>query len=305
MPCAARSVSARSARSEWGEGEVMRDRRLACCLLSLIPLLFPTLGCQILHPDPDIVVLVRDAETKMPLSSAEVYLCPRLKDDTIDRCEATALTRTDGLAHVAAKAAGAHGVAVQAIASGHLPETRNVSADDLKKIASLPQSPKGEERPADVVVEAYAEPAFSVELLAPPGYRGLIEVEIALRDSLPHPVGQRCYQYAVQPSGLVRIEGPTLLQRVAVADYRARYAGRPLLTSTMDAETVGFRWLRGAGGKHYFVLGTQLDYEKLQRRMLPEQHLTSDAWEDPSQKENRGKYRYGKITNKAEESARR
>lgn len=283
----------------------MRDRRLARCLLALILLLVPMLGCQVFQGDPSVVVQVRDAETKKPLPSAEVYLCQRLKDNSVEPCHSPGFTQSDGTARVRADGSGTYGVELQAVAAGYLPEKVTLSADDLKKIKSIPASPTHEQRPADAIIEAYAEPAFSVELVVPVGYRGLIEAEIVVRDNLPNPIGQRCFRFSVPPSAIVRIEGPALLQRVAVADYRARYAGGPLLTPAMDEEKVGFRWLKGSGHKHYFIIGTQLDYETLHHRLTPEQQVTSDAWEDPSIKEKRGKYRFGKITNKNEEAAQR
>ena len=283
----------------------MRDRRLVGCLLCLVPLLVPILGCQTLHSDPSVVVLVRDAETKKTLSSAEVYLCQRNKDDTVEPCRSKGFTQGDGIARLRVDGSGEFGVEVQAVTAGYLPEKVKLSADEIKKIKTIPPSPSQEKRPADAVVEVFAEPGFSVELIVPPGYRGLIEAEIDLQDKMPVQLGQRCFQFAVPASAIVQIKGPTLLQRIAPQDYRGRYANGPLLPSAMDAEKIGFRWLKGKDGKHCFVVGTQLDYEALQRRMTPERETTSDSWEDPSLKANRGKYRYEHMTSKDENSARR
>ena len=281
----------------------MCNRRLAGCLLCLVPLLVPMLGCQSLHGDPSVVVLVRDAETKKPLSSAEVYLCQRNKDDTVEPCRCKEFTQADGIARLRAESGGQYGVEVQAVAAGYLPEKVKVSADDFKKIKSIPASPTNEQRPADAIVEAYAEPGFSVELVIPPGYRGLIEAEIDLQDNVPIQLGQRCFPFSVPASAIVQIKGPALLMRVAPADYRGRYVGGPLLTMAMDAEKVGFRWLKGAGKKHYFVIGTQIDYEKFQHQLTPEQQANSDSWEDPSLKAKRGKYRYEYITSQNENAS--
>lgn len=286
-----------------GRGGDMRDRRLARYLLALL-YFAPLVGCQVFQGEPQLVVQVRDAETKKPLPSAEVYLCQRLKDNSVEPCRSPGLTQEDGTAHLKA-VGGQYGVEVQAVAAGYLPEKVTLSAEDLKKIKTIPTSATKEPRPADAIVEAYAEPSFSVELVVPVGYRGLIEAEIVPRNNITNPIGQRRFCFTVPPSAIVRIEGPALLQRVAVADYRARYVGGPLLTATMDEEKVGFRWLKGSGRKHYFLIGTLSDYETVSRRLAPEQQATSDAWEDPSIKEKRSKYRYGQITNKNEESARR
>ncbi len=283
----------------------MRVRRVARGLLCLLPFLGSMVGCQMLQSERGLVVLVRDAETKKPLSSAEVYVCQRLKDDSIIPSPSSNFTQEDGFVRLRSTPAGENGVEVQAVAAGYLSEKVKVSVDDLKKITSRPPSSGKEPEAADVVVDAYAKPDFSVELIAPKGYRGLIEVEIALREDVPCPNGQRRFSYPVTPSAAVRVEGPSLLNRVSIQAYRARYPDGPLLSSVLDVDQVGFRWIKGSGNKHLFLLGTQTDYETLHRRMIPAEQTNSDAWEDVSSKEQRGKYRFGSITARKEESAQR
>jgi hypothetical protein len=274
----------------------MHARRPARYLLCLVFLFFLTPGCQMFQADPSLAVLVRDAETKKPLPTAEVYLCQRLKQDTVAPCHSSGLTQEDGVAQVRAEAGGEFGIQLQAIARGYLPETLNVTAESLKKIAPAPNPRTSEPRPPDFVVEVYAEPGFTVELVLPPGYRGLIKADIQLQENLATPPGQRCFRFAVSPEGMVRINGPALLRRVAAPDYRARYANGPLLGKAMDAETVGFRWLKGSGGEHFFVAGTQMDYETHHRRLSPEE--TSGSVEDNVKESHQGKYRYSHITSK-------
>lgn len=273
----------------------MHNRRYIGCLLCLVLLvsLFP--GCQVFQPDPTLSVLVRDAETKKPIPTAEVYLCQRLKGDEVAPCRSKGgFTQADGTAHLRAEPPGENGLQVQAVAQRYLPEKVNVAADVLKTKAAPPASAKGQQHSPDVVVEMYAEPAFSVELVLPPGYRGLVKVRMLISEKLPLPPGQRCFRFSVAPSGDVQVHGPALLRRVPVADFRARYDNGPLLESTLDAEKVGFRWLKGFGEEHFFVAGTQLDYEALHNKLSPE-----DAYAEASPKEGRGhKYRYGKITAK-------
>ncbi len=282
----------------------MRVCRVARCLLCLVPFWGSSVGCQMLQSERGLVVMVRDAETKKPLSSAEVYVCQRLKDDSIIPSPTSNFTQSDGIVRIRSAPPGEYGIEVQAVANGYLSEKIKVSADDLKKMsARLPSSGKDAES-ADVVVDAYAEPGFSVEFIAPKGYRGLIEVEIALRDDAVCPKGQRCFSYPVTPSATVRVEGPSLLNRVSIQDYRARYPDGPLLSSVLDVDKVGFRWIKGSGNKHLFLLGTQTDYETLHRRMIPAEQANSDSWEEVSSQEKRGKYRYGSITSRKEESAR-
>lgn len=275
----------------------MHMRRLARYLLCLVCLFFLTTGCQVFHADPTLAVLVRDAETKKPLPTAEVYLCQRLKQDGVAPCHSSGLTHEDGIAQVRAEPGGEFGIQLQAIARGYLSETLNVTAESLKKIASTPARPPSEHCPADFVLEVYAEPGFTVELVVPPGYRGLVKADIQLQENLASPPGQRCFPFSVSPEGMVRINGPSLLQRVSAPDYRARYANGPLLGKAMDAETVGFRWLKGSGTEHFFVVGTQMDYETHHRRLSPEE--TSGSVEDNLKDSHRGKYRYSHMTSKS------
>jgi hypothetical protein len=148
-------------------------------------------------------------------------------------------------------------------------------------------------------VELYAAPDFSVELVLPPGYRGLVKAEIQIQDNLAPAKGQRCFRFPVSASGNVLVKGPSLLERVSARDFQARYGDGPLLGTTMDAEKVGFRWLKGAGRQHIFVVGTQVDYESLHRQIAPEETVTAlGAADDPKWANRSHKYKYGHITAK-------
>lgn len=275
----------------------MRNHRLARRLLYLFFLFCLTPGCQTFPGQHNLTVLVRDAETKKPVATAEVYLCQRLGHDEVAPCHSKGFTEADGIARLRAQPAGAHGLQVQTVAQGYLPEKVNVSADALKKKTADPPSPEGEQRPADVIVDLYAEPNFSVELVLPPGYRGLVKADIQVSDNFPLPARQRCFRYLVSASGDVVVKGSSLLRRVSVHDYRARYGDGPLLGTTMDAEKVGFRWLRGMGNRQLFVVGTQLDYEVLHRQLAPEDSQPAfDSVADAERAAGSNRYRYGKIT---------
>ncbi len=271
----------------------MRNCRLAQRLLCLFFLFCLTLGCQTFQKQPNLAVLVRDAETKKPIATAEVYLCQRLAHGEVAPCRSKGLTQADGIARLRGEPATEHGFQVQAVAQGYLPEKINVPANALKKRAA----PETEPRPADAIVDVYAEPDFSVELVLPPGYRGLVKTEIQIQDNLPLAKGQRCFRYLVSASGDVVVKGPSLLRRVPVNAYRGRYGNDPLLGTAMDAEKVGFRWLRGMGNRQFFVVGTQVDYEVLHRQIAPEESQAAfDSTADAARAAGSNKYRYGKIT---------
>lgn len=273
----------------------MRDCRYTRRLLCSFLLLCLAPGCRILPGTRGLSVLVRDAETKQPIANAEVYLCQRLQGDEVAPCHSKGLTQEDGITRLHTEPAGKYGLELQAIAAGYLPEKLDLSPNSLKKEASAPG--KDEQHPADAVVEVYSEPNFSVELVLPPGFRGLVKTEIQIQDNLPLAAHQRCFRYSVSASGDVVLKGPPLLQRVPPKDYRARYGNGPLLSKGMDAQKVGFRWIKGAGNRQFFVVGSQIDYEVLHRQVAPEEtQAVSGSWDDPEWTGRSRKYRYGKMT---------
>jgi hypothetical protein len=281
----------------------MRNRRLAQCLLCLLFLFCLVAGCQTFHSDQTLAVLVRDAETKKPVATAEVYLCQRLKADEVAPCHTAAFTEADGIARLHADPGGEHGFQVQAVAQGYLPEKIDIPAEKESNrqpsASKRDQSADTDSTPADAVVEIYAAPDFSVELILPPGYRGLVKADIQIQDNLPLPTGQRCFRFPVSPTGDVLVKGPPQLRRVSPQEFRARYGDGPQLGTTMDAQQVGFRWLRGARNQHLFVIGNQLDYETLHRQVAPEETQAAlGAADDPAWAHRSHKYRYGKITAK-------
>jgi hypothetical protein len=280
----------------------MRHCRRARRLLCLLCLFCLALGCQTFGSEQSFSVMVRDAETKKPIATAEVYLCQRLKENEVAPCRAAAFTQADGVAVLRAEPGSEHGYEVQAVAQGYLPEKIDVPAERAngrrQPAGRAPQSADAGHSP-DVIVEVYSAPDFSVELVLPPGYRGLVKADIQIEDNLPLPTGQRCFRFPVSATGDVLVKGPSLLRRVPAQGFRARYGDGPLLGTTMDAETVGFRWLRGAGNQHLFVIGNQLDYETLHRQVAPDETQAAfGAADDPSWAARSHKYKYGKMTAK-------
>ncbi|SRR5579875_100394 len=274
----------------------MRNRRLARRLLCLFFLFCQAPGCQTFRGGQELTVLVRDAETKEPIATAEVYLCQRLKKNEVAPCRSMSFTQADGIARLRAEPAGEHGFQVQAVAQGYLPEKLDLPAAPSPKGGRKRGAAAADHSP-DVIMEVYTEPDFRVELVLPPRYRGLVKAEVQLQDDFPLPKGQRCFRFPVSASGDVLVKGPSLLRRVPVSEFRARYGDGPLLSTAMDAEKVGFRWLKGAGNQHLFVVGTQLDYEALHRQVAPEETVPAfGAVEDPAWAGRSHKYRYGKMT---------
>lgn len=245
----------------------MRDLRLGRYLLYPALLLAWAPGCQVLYRYRPVAMLVRDAETKEPIAGAEVHLSYPLTRDSLAPFNSSERSGKDGIAHLRAAPFGDFGVRIEASAPGYLPEQQTISTEMIQKIEPARPFEAAERRPPEVVVEMYAEPRFTVELIVPDGYRGPIKTELQVQDDVSVPPGQRCFRYEVR-DGFVQIKGPDVLRRIPALDYRARYAGGTPLTDEMTLSKVGFRWLRRQGKEDCFVVGTQPEYD-MQRRTLP------------------------------------
>jgi hypothetical protein len=53
-------------------------------------------------------------------------------------------------------------------------------------------------------------------------------------------------------------------------DFRASYSDGTSLQEERDAQKVGFRWVKTEGKVHYFVVGTQAEYEAFCARLVPQ-----------------------------------
>lgn len=250
----------------------MRIHRLAHCLFCLALLFALAPGCQFLHSYRPVTVLVRDAETKKPIADAEVHLSYPLTRDSLAPCNSSAKTGQDGLARLRAAPYGSFGLLMETNAPNHQSESEDVSAGAIQELSPAHLFEDVNRRPADFVVEMYAEPCFSVELIVPADYRGLIKTTTQIDENAPCPQGLRCFRYEVSPrSDVIAVNGPAILRRVSPSDYKARYAGGEPLSNKMDLVTVGFRWLKRDGNENYFVVGTQNEYDQFRRRLAPSQ----------------------------------
>jgi hypothetical protein len=249
----------------------MRNRRPARCLLYLICLLACGPGCQVLYRYRPVAVLVRDAETKKPIANADVHLCYPLTRDSLAPYDSSDRTHEDGIARLRAAPYGDFGVRVEASSHGYLAEELNVSSAMIEHIDPAHPFEAVERRRAEFVVELYAEPRFTVELVVPNGYRGLIKAEVQVQNDVAAPPGQRCFAYEVSDANTVLVKGPKVIGRIYPSDYKARYTDGTPLSGDMTLMKVGFRWLRGEGKEQYFVIGTQADYDLYRRTISAEE----------------------------------
>jgi hypothetical protein len=226
---------------------------------------------------------VRDAETKQPIASADVNIWYAFIHDACRPQDSRAQTAADGIAHLRAGAYRCDGVMVEAAAKDYLSEQIGVPVDLLDKIEPASPFKTNDLQPVSLVVELYAAPHPTIELIVPTGYRGLVKVELEAQSDAKITPGQRTFRYEVQgsaedanlppflgyrptPPAVVKVQGPLLFKHLVSADYRGRFAdGTEMKPDKLGVMDVGLRWLRCAGSDQFFVVGTQSDFDRVRR----------------------------------------
>jgi len=232
-------------------------------LFYLVSLLLLAPGCQALHRYRPVAVLARDAETKQPIAGAEVRITYPFTAPTCAPWDSSGTTKADGVAHLRAAPYGENGIMLDVTAKGYMFEDKGIPIEAVVAIPPAGIFEAVARRPVNFVMELYAEPRPTIELIVPVGFRGLVKVDVQIKDDAPLVAGQRCFSYIVPASGAVQATGPSLLRRVFPQDYHAKVAdGTPLTRQAKDAE-IGFWWLKSESGCQYFVLGTRNEFDDL------------------------------------------
>jgi hypothetical protein len=239
----------------------MDKPRFVVCLVYPALLLAYAPGCQLLYRYKPVPILVRDAETKAPIAGAEVHISYPLSRPSTAPYESVETTAQDGRAHLrAAPYGGEAGIVVTAAAKDYMSEERTVLAETIRDLPSPPLLKASDPPAAPFVVEMYAEPHPTIELVVPVGYRGVVECAVEIQEDAPFPRGQRCFSCDVSSSGVARLKGPPLLRRVSALDYRAKFADGTPLSHQAEASAVGLRWLKCEGSTQFFAVCTQGEY---------------------------------------------
>ena len=152
----------------------MRKRQLARALFFPFLLAAVLDGCQSFQSYRPMAILVRDAETKQPISGAEVHVWYPLRRDSTGPKEATAPTTADGIARLQASPNEDAGMTVEANARGYMFTEVSVPIETVRELKPVSHVHTQVPPPASVVLELYAEPHPSVELIVPNGYRGIV-----------------------------------------------------------------------------------------------------------------------------------
>src|ERR1700733_2519280 len=199
-------------RMRSGRGKEERRFMQTRCLIYPVLLLALACGCQTLHRYRPVAVLARDAETKKPIPGAEVQLSYPLTQASLAPYNSRGTTPEDGIVRLRAAPYGDLGVRVEANAPGYMYEEKYLTVAEVQAIEPAHWFEDVDRRPAAVVLELYADPHPTVELVVPTDYRGRIKAQFHIEPDAPCPPGQRCFTFTVPPSGVVQMIGPPLLQ---------------------------------------------------------------------------------------------
>ncbi len=155
---------------------------------------------------------------------------------------------------------GDDGILIEVNAAGYMWENKTLTVEAVQAIEPAHWFEKVEQRPVNYVLELYANPPPSVELVVPTGYRGMVKAEIQIAD-VPLVAGQRIFSCVVPPSGTVQVTGPHLLERVGSGDFRIKYADGTLLNGQATGPAIGVWCLKYDGHAFHFLIGTRHDYD--------------------------------------------
>jgi hypothetical protein len=242
-----------------------------CCrqaVFYLLPLVaFEATGCVALNSYHPAEVLVRDAETKMPVPSAQVRISYPLTRSSFAPHESAGTTNNAGIAKLEVATCEDSFTMVETKAHGFMSRPLDISSEAERQLK--PSSWLSWSKPsiAQFTVEMYALPRFCIEFVLPAGYRGFVKAQVEFQEQIPCPASQRVFNYEVQPNGEVHVLAPKVLGQYPPV-YRAKSADGTLLTEEMDATKIGFRWLKRDDSAEYFVVGTLTEYESYQRAAI-------------------------------------
>ena len=236
---------------------------------------FSAVGCQLMHSSVPVAVTIRDAETKAPIPGADVtFLYPNSSDDSLSHLRDSAgKTNASGIVQIRAITGDdVPPPQIKVEVPGYLSQQKIMPGDTLRAVNSSKSfwpfiSPRD---PIDLGVELYRGPPPVVNLVVPQGFRGIVKVDVRVREDIAYPFGLRTVSADVPPNGSVQVDAPPIFRHENKPEIQARYADEsplPLIPqNARDRDNeVGFRWLRCEGRTEIFVVGTKAELESYRR----------------------------------------
>jgi hypothetical protein len=248
-----------------------RTNRRLLCLLSLLTL---TSGCQLMQNTRPMVVEARDAETHQPIPGAQVSLSYLQQPAGFAPSEVNASTGTDGIARMQGSVPGDAGMSLDVSANGYHSGKEGVARSTVETIPPLKMFEKNDQRPVQFVVELYAEPDPSIELVLPAGYKGEVKAQIIISPTAGAVPGQRVFSVPVSPTGSAQIAGPEVLKFVGGTDFHFRYTDGVPISRRAEGDTLMGYWFLSYNENDKissFFVGTFQEFDDYRRtHKLPE-----------------------------------
>ena len=243
----------------------MHNRRLARNLIHAVILFAILPGCQAFHQYRPVSVEAMDAETKKPISGVAVKISYPLETSLFAPQESKETTGADGIARLTAAPYGRAGVFVEVSAKGYMSEQRYLSIQEVQAIEPAYWFEDVKRRPSSFVMEMFADPEPTIELIVPIAYRGQVKAKVQVQADLPAAVGQRSFRYALPESGEVVATGPLVFRHVSSANFCIKFADNSPLSMWAKEADVGYWFLKSEGTWYYFLIGSQRDYDDYRR----------------------------------------
>lgn len=227
------------------------------------------MGCQLVNPTVPVEVTIRDAETKAPVPAAEVTFLYPTDDSASHSRNSSGKTNTSGTAEVFAAADESAVPQVKVTAANYLAVETPLQGDALRSIRSA--GPfwflSGKHEKIEVAMYVYRGPVPVVELCVAKNHRGLVKVDVRVREDVAYEPGQRVFKAMVPQDGLVQLDGPAILRNDKGPVFFAHYPDDTRIPRGDEAkdDEVAFRWLHAEGRTEVFVIGTKGDWESFRR----------------------------------------
>ncbi len=240
----------------------MRRVWLAQCLVCATCVAALSSGCQALEGRRPVSVQILDADNKQPIVDARAEISYPLAGNFLPPGPSLGTTGKNGIAQLTASVKGDTQILLEVVAEGYLPEHRFLPLETVRAIKPAGLFELLERRPPNLVVEMYTEkPLPTIDLLLPPGYRGLVQLDMQVPEDAPGVAGQRQFSYIVPSSGSVQVTGPAVLGRFPVPNVMAKYADGPPLgrDPKMEDWDIGFWPVKYESRKLIYLVGTKAE----------------------------------------------
>ena len=143
-------------------------------------------GCLSLPGDRPLPVQVVDAETKQPIRTANVQIVYPFAPLPWDARGSTGTCAGDGIARLRVSASDDPAITLEVTALGYMTEEKPLPAEAVKALEPPHFLENTDHRSPAVVVELYADPRPTVELMLPAGFRGRVRATVLVRDDACH-----------------------------------------------------------------------------------------------------------------------